>query len=94
MDLPSCDENGDLLFATPDLGRLALKRRLPNLRWLGIGSGKRGAWYAPDPNAWGREVVRAPTGEVAGVRLFVPRRYQWFVRIVWGTDIAALLTTG
>jgi len=88
---PTPDENGDLLFPSPTLGRLALTRALPDLRRVGWSAEKRAAWYVPDPNVWRREEVRDASGAVVGVRLYVPRRYQWFARVVWRVNFAELL---
>lgn len=91
MERPTADEHGDLLFPSPTLGQLALTRCLPDLRGFGWSVDKRGVWYAPDPNAWKREVVRDAAGKAVGIRLYVPRRYQWFARVVLGVEFADLL---
>lgn len=91
MERPTADEHGDLFFPSPTLGRLALTRRLPDLRSFGWSADKRGGWYAPDPNVWKREEVHDRSGAGVGVRLDVPRRYQWFARVVLQVEFAEML---
>jgi hypothetical protein len=73
------DANGDLIFAALTIVQARVTSHLPDLVRLGWSRRKRASRYCPDPNGWDRESTRY-RGRPA-VRLLVPRRYQWWIRL-------------
>lgn len=76
----ACDAAGDLVFAAASLAELRTDVDLPDLSCLGWTRAKRASCYRPDPNGWGRMVTEYETRPA--IRLLVPRRYQWWLRLV------------
>lgn len=83
------DENGDLTFWVEGSVEFELRQPLPNLRWLGLTAEKRREWYLPDPNCWGRRPIKERGQH--GTELLVPRRYQWWGRIVLRRELRELV---
>lgn len=83
------DANGDLIFPVVAIASIVSLRRLPNLRWCGLSRDKRGPWYGPDPRVWGLATILYE-GRPA-TKVLVPRRYQWWSRLVLRCSVATFL---
>lgn len=60
---------------------------LPNLRLAGASAAERSSKYSPDPQAWDKDVKPA-SGGWKTMTLLIPRRYQSFVRVVYGQNLS------
>lgn len=89
VEASAVDEHGDLFFWKTNIVSFVIKRTLPDLQWCGLAREKRREWYAPSPNAWGRQSIE--DGARVGVKLLVPRRYQWWARLVWRCELKNLI---
>lgn len=76
----ACDADGDLVFAAASLVELRTAVELPDLSCLGWTRARRASCYRPDPNVWGR--TKTEYESRPAIRLLVPRRYQWWLRLV------------
>lgn len=63
---------------------------LPSLRWFGPTRARRVPAYGPDPNGWLR-ITNAMAGGTFETTVYVPRRYQWWVRLVRGYAMQRLV---